>query len=101
MGAVVSLQHLSLLTYEEIERDLRRAGDDLNMDPASGFSCRRVFEAFVVNFVRRHRKAILPPDLRDCDLLPQARGASLCLSRCESQRRQFRGKSVLPLAERI
>jgi 5-methylcytosine-specific restriction enzyme subunit McrC len=45
------------------------------------FDMNRVFEAFVVNFVRRHRKAILPPDLCDCDLLPQARGASLCLAR--------------------
>jgi 5-methylcytosine-specific restriction enzyme subunit McrC len=45
------------------------------------FDMNRVFEAFLVNFVRRHRKAILPPDLWDCDLLPQARGASLCLAR--------------------
>jgi 5-methylcytosine-specific restriction enzyme subunit McrC len=33
-----------------------------------------LFEAFLVNFVRRHRLAILPPELQDCDLLPQARG---------------------------
>jgi 5-methylcytosine-specific restriction enzyme subunit McrC len=45
------------------------------------FDMNRVFEASLVNFVRRHRKAILPPDLWDCDLLPQARGASLCLAR--------------------
>ena len=29
------------------------------------FDMNRVFEAFVVNFVRRHRHAILPPDLWD------------------------------------
>ena len=45
------------------------------------FDMNRVFEAFVVNFVRRHRKAILPPDVWDCELLPQARGASRCLAR--------------------
>jgi 5-methylcytosine-specific restriction enzyme subunit McrC len=54
------------------------AGDVLSF--AFVFDMNRVFEAFVVNFVRRHRKAILPPDLSDCDLLPQARGASLWLA---------------------
>jgi 5-methylcytosine-specific restriction enzyme subunit McrC len=48
---------------------------------AFAFDMNRVFEAFVVNFVRRHRKAILPPDLWDCDLLPQARDAPLYLAR--------------------
>jgi 5-methylcytosine-specific restriction enzyme subunit McrC len=46
------------------------------------FDMNRVFEAFVVNFIRKHRHKILPPDLWECDLLPQTRGASRCLARC-------------------
>src|SRR5439155_340219 len=38
------------------------------------FDMNRVFEAFVVNFMRKYRHQILPPDLRECDLLPQTRG---------------------------
>jgi 5-methylcytosine-specific restriction enzyme subunit McrC len=49
------------------------------------FDMNRVFEAFVVNFIRRYRLEILPPDLADCDLLPQARGASRCLARSGGQ----------------
>jgi 5-methylcytosine-specific restriction enzyme subunit McrC len=45
------------------------------------FDMNRVFEAFVVNFVRKYRHQILPPDLWDCDLLPQARGAPHWLAR--------------------
>jgi len=54
------------------------------------FDMNRVFEGFVVNFLRRHRLEILPPDRWDCDLLPQARGASRFLARSE-------GKSVFRL----
>jgi len=69
--------------------------DDGTMQMATGdlstfafvFDMNRVFEGFLVNFIRRHRKEILPPDLCDCDLLPQARSASRCLARTE-------GKSV-------
>ena len=45
------------------------------------FDMNRVFEAFVVNFVRKHRQHILPQDMWDCDLLPQARGATRFLAR--------------------
>jgi 5-methylcytosine-specific restriction enzyme subunit McrC len=45
------------------------------------FDMNRLFEAFLVNFVRRHQQEILPPDLRDCDLLPQSHGATLYLAR--------------------
>ena len=38
------------------------------------FDMNRVFEGFVVNFVRRHRREILPPHLHDCDLLSETRG---------------------------
>lgn len=51
------------------------------------FDMNRVFEGFLVNFIRRHREEILPPDLWDCDLLPQTRSASRCLAQTE-------GKSV-------
>ena len=54
------------------------------------FDMNRVFEGFVVNFVRRHRQEILPPNLRDCDLLPQAQGVSRCLA-------QARGKPAFRL----
>lgn len=49
------------------------------------FDMNHVFEGFVVNFIRRHRKGILPPELQDCELLPQARGASRCLARFEGK----------------
>lgn len=45
----------------------------------------RVFEAFVVNLVRRRRDRILPPHLQGCDLLPQAAGSSLHLARCAGE----------------
>lgn len=69
--------------------------DDATMQMATGdlstftfvFDMNRVFEGFVVNFIRRHRKEILPPELWDCDLLSQTRTASRCLARTE-------GKSV-------
>jgi 5-methylcytosine-specific restriction enzyme subunit McrC len=54
------------------------------------FDMNRVFEAFLVNFVRRHRLAILPPGLQDCDLLPQARGEARWLAKA-------RGKPVFRL----
>jgi len=44
------------------------------------FDMNRVFEGFLVNFVRRHRHSILPPDLWDADLLPQARGEARWLA---------------------
>jgi 5-methylcytosine-specific restriction enzyme subunit McrC len=56
----------------------------------------RLFEAFVVNLLRKHRRAILPPELWDCELLPQARGTSLCLARV-SGKPVFRLKPDLAL----
>jgi 5-methylcytosine-specific restriction enzyme subunit McrC len=69
--------------------------DDGTMQMATGdlstfafvFDMNRVFEGFLINFIRRHRKEILPPELWGCDLLPQTRSASRCLARNE-------GKSV-------
>jgi 5-methylcytosine-specific restriction enzyme subunit McrC len=49
------------------------------------FDMNQLFEAFLVNFIRRHRQDILPPDLQRCDLLPQSRGATLYLARTESR----------------
>jgi len=54
------------------------------------FDMNQLFEAFVVNFIRRHRSKILPPNLRECQLLPQSRGAMLHLARRS-------GKSVFRL----
>lgn len=45
------------------------------------FDMNQVFERFVVNFIRKHRQRILPPEMWDCDLLPQARNVSRCLAR--------------------
>jgi len=49
------------------------------------FDMNQLFEAFLVNFIRRHRQQILPPHLQNCDLLPQSRGATLYLARTKSQ----------------
>ncbi|MGO9113411.1 MAG: 5-methylcytosine restriction system specificity protein McrC [Thermoguttaceae bacterium] len=51
------------------------------------FDMNRVFEGFVVNFVCKHRQEILPLELRDCDLLPQARGVSRCLATSDGKSR--------------
>jgi 5-methylcytosine-specific restriction enzyme subunit McrC len=45
------------------------------------FDMNQLFEAFAVNFIRRHRDAILPADLRSCELLPQSRGAACYLAK--------------------
>jgi 5-methylcytosine-specific restriction enzyme subunit McrC len=71
--------------------------DDSIMQLAAGdlsafafvFDMNRVFEAFLVNFVRRHRAEILPPDMQDCELLPRARGRVRWLAR-QGDRRVFR-----------
>jgi 5-methylcytosine-specific restriction enzyme subunit McrC len=44
------------------------------------FDMNRVFERFLVNFIRKHRDAILPSSLRGCDLLPQSRGTMLYMA---------------------
>ena len=48
------------------------------------FDMNRLFEAFVVNFIRRHRAEILTPELQSCELLAQAHGAPRYLARRES-----------------
>jgi len=45
----------------------------------------QLFEAFIVNLIRRHRQEILPLDLRDCDLLPQSRGATIYLAKTNNR----------------
>jgi 5-methylcytosine-specific restriction enzyme subunit McrC len=67
--------------------------DDGTMQMATGdlstfafvFDMNKVFEGFVVNFARKHRKEILPPNLWDSDLLPQARSGSRCLARVDGK----------------
>jgi 5-methylcytosine-specific restriction enzyme subunit McrC len=49
------------------------------------FDMNQLFEAFLVNFIRHHRREILPPDLQDCDLLPQSHGATRYLARTEAR----------------
>lgn len=44
------------------------------------FDMNRLFESFLVNFLRRHRTEILPPHLQTCDLLPQTHGAARYLA---------------------
>jgi 5-methylcytosine-specific restriction enzyme subunit McrC len=56
-----------------------RAGDTRAF--AFTFDMNRLFESFVVNFIRRHREQILPPGLAACELLPQSRGGVLYLAR--------------------
>lgn len=58
------------------------------------FDMNRVFEGFLVNFIRRNRSEILPPSLCECDLLPQTRGASLHMA-TEKGRNVFRVKPDL------
>jgi 5-methylcytosine-specific restriction enzyme subunit McrC len=48
---------------------------------AFAFDMNRVFESFLAKIVRKHRQQILPPDMQDCDILSQTRGASLCLAK--------------------
>jgi len=45
------------------------------------FDMNALFEAFVANFIRRHRDQILPVSLQKCELLPQTSGATRHLAR--------------------
>lgn len=57
--------------------------DDGSIQVASGdfstfafvFDMNALFESFIVEFIRRHRKMILPPALKNVELLPQSAGA--------------------------
>jgi 5-methylcytosine-specific restriction enzyme subunit McrC len=51
-----------------------------------------LFQEFIVNVIMRHRAGVLPPSLRDCDLLPQSHGAVQHLAR-----RVADGGAVFPL----
>jgi len=48
------------------------------------FDMNQLFEAFTVNFIRRHRYTILPVELQSCELLPQSQGATLYLAKQDS-----------------
>jgi 5-methylcytosine-specific restriction enzyme subunit McrC len=55
------------------------------------FDMNRLFEAFITNFIGRHRAEIFQAasELRNCDLMPQSHGASLYLAKKEDQRAVF------------
>lgn len=53
------------------------------------FDMNKLFESFVVSFINRHRAEVLPDALRDCELLPQTRGATRYLARDERGRDTF------------
>lgn len=57
-------------------------GNDLSTF-AFTFDMNKLFEAFIINFIRRHREKILPPEFQNCDLLPQSYGATTYLARKE------------------
>jgi len=59
---------------------IQLAADDLTTF-AFVFDMNQLFEAFVANFIRRHRDEILPPALSECDMLIQSRGATCFLAR--------------------
>jgi 5-methylcytosine-specific restriction enzyme subunit McrC len=54
------------------------------------FDMNKLFEQFVFGFLSRHRAEILPADLRDCDLLPQSRGATRHLAQRDNGLPVFR-----------
>jgi 5-methylcytosine-specific restriction enzyme subunit McrC len=57
----------------------------------------KLFEAFLVGFIRRYRRSVLPASLAGCRLLPQTQGASLHLARNQDNARVFRLKPDLAL----
>lgn len=59
------------------------------------FDMNQLFEAFVVNFIRRHPEDVLPSTLRDCDLLPQSGGETCYLARSSDGAGVFRLKPDL------
>jgi 5-methylcytosine-specific restriction enzyme subunit McrC len=59
---------------------LQLAAGDLSTF-AFTFDMNQLFEAFIINFIRRHRAEILPPDIQTCELLPQSHGATKYLAR--------------------
>lgn len=64
---------------------LNRLSLDLSANDQTSFSfvfdMNKLFEEFLTKFIQRHRQDILPPDLQDCELLPQGRQAPMYLAR--------------------
>ncbi len=48
------------------------------------FDMNRLFEQFIVGFIQRHRREVLPPALADAELRPQGKSAKY-LANCNSQ----------------
>jgi len=69
---------------------LQMAAGDLSTF-AFVFDMNQLFEKFIAGFVHRHAGEILPDELRDCDFLPQSRGASRYLAE-RGQRKVFQTK---------
>lgn len=72
------LLNLALLFLEGGALELK-AGDMQTF--AFTFDMNKLFESFIVNFVRRHRDVILPPVLQNCELLPQSSRMTRYLAR--------------------
>jgi len=75
--------------YEPILNLARLFLDNSTLQVATGklntfafvFDMNKLFESFVVGFIQRHRKEILPDSLRSCVLRSQSKGTSLFLAR--------------------
>jgi 5-methylcytosine-specific restriction enzyme subunit McrC len=72
------LLNLALLFLEGGALQLK-AGDMTTF--AFTFDMNKLFEAFIVNFIRRHRDEVLPTPLQGCELLPQSQRATRHLAR--------------------
>jgi 5-methylcytosine-specific restriction enzyme subunit McrC len=80
--------------YEPLLNLARLFLDDSALQLAAGdlttfafvFDMNQLFEAFVVNFIRRYRDRILPPELRECKLQPQSRGITYHLAKCNGRK---------------
>nr|WP_242030426.1 McrC family protein [Coleofasciculus sp. FACHB-501] len=59
------------------------------------FDMNKLFEAFIVNFIRRHRDEILPTELGSCELIAQAGTTTLHLARTSNGESVFRLKPDL------
>ena len=59
----------------------------------------KLFEEFVINFIDRHRREILPNHLQDCELLPQSVGAVRYLAKNCNQAPVFQLKPDLVIRQ--
>lgn len=68
---------------------LHRWAPQMASGPASTFvfvvDMNQVFEGFIINFIRRHREAILPEALQSADLLAQTVGATRYLAHVDGK----------------